>query len=727
MKNNPLELLLNPRSIATVGAGNNPLKMGTIQALSIIMDGYKGNFYPLHPQEEQVFGYKAYVSPFDLPETPDLVMFVLPAPLVAPILEDFGKIGTRRAIVITAGFRETGADGQRLEEELKEVAARYGIRFLGPNCMGMINTALSLNVTVLPLEAKPGRLGMASQSGTYITQTLPYLKKRGINFSKAVSVGNEADLDITDVLEYLGGDEQTRAIALYIEGLKDANKFLEVASRITPKKPVVAQYVGGTEAGARAGQSHTGALAGPDYLYDGLFAQAGVIRVGSVEELYTTGQALAQAPPLQGERIAVLTNSGGPGTAISYTLNRGGLKVPSFSKALQEEIKKIIPAFASATNPVDLTFHMDTEVLAAKLPELIAKSGEADGFIFHGLMSSGFIGALYPHVNRLLKLSSKEEFLKMFSPDPSEHLEKAQELEMPILLSSFFGREDDYARAYQDGGIPVFDAPEKAARAMVGLFRYRQVKERGEHEKPEPGAPLPAAEEMILAALKKGERVLDEYHSKKLLSLYGIPVTPEKLVFSASEAVLAARELGGHVVLKGCAPEFAHKTGHGLICLDLKTPQEVEEAFGLIQQAAGAKIPILVAQMVKGAREFVAGITRRHPAFGPCVMFGLGGIFTEVLTDRVFRLAPLSLEEARFMLSSLKAAKILGPYRGLPAADLEALAALLQNLSFISCLHPQIAEIDLNPIIISGAKPVAVDALVILEGEEEEVAEEDQV
>jgi len=275
MPENPLHLLLNPKSIAVAGASNNPMKMGTLQALSLLKDGYAGKFYPVHPTEKVVLGHPACASPLDLPEPPDLAMLVVPTAQVVPLLEDFAKIGTKRAIIISAGFRETGSEGRALEERLREIAATYGIRFLGPNCMGILNSAISLNLTVAEFEKRPGSLGMASQSGTYITQTLPYLRERGIRFSKAISCGNEANIDVIDALEYLGEDEQTKAIILYIEGIRDGRRFIETAQRITPVKPVLAQYVGGSAAGARAGLSHTGAMAGPDFLYDGIFRQAG--------------------------------------------------------------------------------------------------------------------------------------------------------------------------------------------------------------------------------------------------------------------------------------------------------------------------------------------------------------------------------------------------------------------------------------------------------------------
>ena len=713
MTNNPLQLLLNPRSIATVGAGNNPLKMGAIQALSIVKDGFPGKFYPIHPTEEKVFGYKAYPSAFDLPEAPDLVMFVLPAPLVVKIMEDFGKIGTRRAIVITAGFREIGDEGKHLEERLKEIATRYGIRFLGPNCMGIINSELPLNVTVCPLSGKPGLLGMASQSGTYITQTLPYLQQKGIRLAKAISVGNEADLDLTDALEYLGTDPQCKAIALYIEGLKNSGRFLDVARKVTAQKPVIAQYVGGSDAGARAGSSHTGALAGPDYLYDGLLKQAGILRVDSVEELYNQGWMLASQPPLKGNRIAVLTNSGGPGTAISHTCNAGGLEVPTFSEKLQAEIRQYLPPHGAAGNPVDLTFHMDAEVISTILPELLLKSGEVDGMVVHGLMGTGFMKAIHPHVQELFGGISAADFVSQFGRDLTDSLSVFDRYDLPVALSSFFGREDNFTDAYREKGIPVLDGPEKAARSMLALHRYRLVRQRAEYRP----APLPpvsvVASQLIKGALEAGRNVLDEYESKQLLAAYGVPTVQEILTHSEEEAVEAAVTIGYPLAIKGCSAKFAHKTGKGLIHLNVGKEEEVREACRAVMEAAGQEIPLLVSKMIKGDRELVAGMIR-HSSFGAFVLFGLGGILAEALKDRTFRLAPLNSTEAKEMLQDIRARELLDSYRGMPAIDQEELAFLLQAVGNLSLLHPEIAEIDLNPVMISGSKPVVVDALVIL-------------
>ena len=712
MPENPLHLLLHPRSIAVAGAGNNPAKMGTLQALSLLKDGWQGKFYPIHPKEKTVLGHKAYASPLDLPEVPDLAMLVVPTSQVAPLLEDFARIGTKRAIVVSAGFRETGEEGRKLEERLREIAKTYGIRFLGPNCIGILNTAISLNVTISELEKRPGRLGMASQSGTYVTQTLSYLRERGIRFSKAVSCGNEADIDITDVLEYLGEDEQTKAIILYIEGIRDGRRFIETAQRITPRKPVLAQYVGGSVAGARAGLSHTGALAGPDFLYDGIFRQAGIIRCRSIEELYSHGWVHATQPPLRGNRLAVVTNSGGPGTAISHNADQGGMTVPRFSDALQAGIRPLIMPHAASANPVDLTFHLDMRVLVTTIPQLIMESGEVDGLVLHGAMNSGLMKMFHSHVSELMGNIPLETFLEQAAIDMSDAVTLPRKYNLPLIVSSFFGREDNSTSLYMDHEVPVFDSPEKAAWGMVTLLRHKEIRERKPIVKPVLPAENPEAARIIRTALAAGQKALDERQAKQVLAAYGVPVTREEIATTEDEAVKNARRIGFPVAVKSCAWEIMHKSGKGLIALNIRTEAALRTAFQAIREVAGQEIPILVQQMISGSREFVAGMTR-FPGFGPCVLFGLGGVFTEALKDTSFRSAPLSRTEAEEMLFDIRAKELLGEFRDFPAVDCTALAGILQAVGAIALIHSDIAEIDLNPLIIAGSKPIVADALIV--------------
>ncbi len=714
MSENPLRLLMNPQSIAVVGANNNPTKMGSIQALNILKDGYPGRFYPLHPTEKTVLGFKAYVSPEDLPEAPDLAMLIIPIKAVAPLLESFGKIGTKRAIVITAGFKETGDAGQDMEKNINEIAKRYQMRFVGPNCMGIINSQIPLNTTVLPIDKEPGFLGFASQSGTFLSQSLPYLRKRGIRFSKAISLGNEASINIVDALEYLGEDEQTKAIILYIEGIREGKRFLETARRITPHKPILALYVGGSSSGARAGLSHTGAMAGPDFLYNGLFKQAGIIRVNSIEDLYSHGWTLATQPPIKGRRVGIMTNSGGPSTTIACTCDSVGLEVPRFSEDLQKEIRKHIEPHASAANPVDLTFDLSMEKLAVTLPEIVMKSDEVDAIILHGVMMSGYLKEIYPNLKDTIGNISLEEFLNFTQPMATGTFELSRKYKIPMLISSFFDHEDNYIKRYQDTNTPVFYSPENTARALASLYKYKQIKERGPRKEiilPKIKKP---ATDIIRQAIQNKQKALNEHAAKKLLACYSVPVTRELIASTKAQVLEAAKKIGYPVALKACSWEIMHKSGKGLIALNIENVSQLKDNFQSIQKAAVKPVPVLVQEMIKGNREFLAGMTR-FDGFGPGVVFGLGGVFTEVYKDTTLRLAPIADSDAKEMFAEIHAHKLLDKFRGLPKVKLDRLSKIIQAVGNIALLHPEIAEIDLNPIIISGANPVVADALIMLE------------
>ncbi len=717
MSENPLHLLMNPQSIAVAGANNNPSKMGTIQALNIVKGGYGGRFYPIHPVEKTVLGCPAYATPEDLPEAPDLAILIVPIRAVASLLEGFGKIGTKRAIVITAGFKETGAAGHEMEKKINAIADRYQMRFVGPNCMGVINSGISLNTTVLATSREPGLLGFASQSGTFLSQTLPYLRKRGIRFSKAISLGNEANINMIDALEYLGEDEQTKAIILYIEGIREGRRFLDVARKITPHKPIAALYVGGSASGARAGLSHTGAMAGPDFLYNGIFKQAGIIRVNSIEDLYYHGWTLATQPPMRGKRVGVMTNSGGPSTTISYTCDAVGLEVPRFSEGLQNEIRKHIEPHASSSNPVDMTFDLSMDKLALTLPEMVMKSGEVDALVLHGTMMTGYLKEIYPTLKDMIGNISLEEFLKYGQMDrtvANETFELPSKYKIPMLISSFFDHEDNYIKGYQDTNTPVFYAPENTARALGSLYRYKCIKERASRK----DAALPkikkAAKEIILNALDNKQKALDEYEAKQLLACYGVPVTKEARTVKVEDALKAAKKISYPVALKACSWKIMHKSGKGLIALNVENENQLKKEFKNIQKNAGKSVPVLVQEMLSGSREFLAGITR-FAGFGPGVVFGLGGVFTEVFKDTTLRLAPVTNADALEMFEDINARKLLDKFRGLPKVKLNNLSRIIQTVGNIALLHPEIAEIDLNPIIIDGAEPVVADALIVLE------------
>jgi len=708
MSSSPLHAIMNPSSIAFVGASNNFAKMGTMQCLSLIHNGFPGDVLPVHPKEEIVLGKKAYPLISDLPYAPDLAVLVVPTGLVPDMLEDFGKLGTKYAVIISGGFRETGEGGRYLEGRISDIAQRYGMRFIGPNCVGIINTQLPLNLTVASFQDYNGKLGIASQSGTYVTQTLPYLHKHGITISKAISVGNGTSIDIVECLKYLGDDEQTTAIALYIEGISRAGDFLEVAKEISAKKPIVAQYVGGTEAGARAGLSHTGAMSGPDYVYDGLFEQAGIIRVDTIEDVYKIGWTLASQPPLEGPNIGILTNSGGPGTGIATTCNRHGLEIPEFSDKVQKKVKQFIPGHASAMNPVDLTFHLDMSIMADKIPRVLFNSEEIDGVIIHGIMGTGWMDMMFSAVKTMINVS-REKFLKWGEVDLDSLIKMPLEYKKPLVISSFFGEEDDSVRVFNENGIPTFESPEKAGRAMAALYEHFRIKNRP-HDEPNDVA-MPENVKTIVDGVDT--EAFDEYTAKKILRAYGIPTTDEALADTLDDALNCAHSIGYPVVLKICSPHIMHKTERGMVHLGIKDDESLEKAFNSIRDNDGDSA-ILVSEMLKGDREFMAGMSYA-PGFPPCIMFGLGGIFTEALKDNAIRLAPLSHSDAISMMESLSSRALLGPYRGMKPVDMDAVASMLEALGRLALDFPQIREIDLNPIIITDGMPKVADALFVKE------------
>ncbi|ADK86110.1 CoA-binding domain protein [Desulfarculus baarsii DSM 2075] len=707
MPANPLETILAPKSIAVLGASSHPTKMGTMQMLNIVASGFPGQVLPVHPTEKEIFGHKVYPTIADLPFAPDLALLVVPTKLVPQMIDDLGKLGTRHAVVVTAGFKETGPDGQDLEWQVVDIANKHGLRFVGPNCMGVVNAHLPLNTAVSPLCAPPGGLSLVSQSGTYVTQTNYYLGQRGVRISKGVSVGNEASIDLVDCLEYLGDDPQTTAIGLYIECIRRPKEFLAVASRISRDKPIVAQYVGGNEFGARSGSSHTGALAGPDFIYDGLFAQAGVIRVPTIEDVYRLGDALAHQPAMKGRRVAVLTNSGGPGSGMATTLQAEGMEMPSLSPETQAKLRQHMPPHAPVGNPVDLTFHVDMSTMTKTLPRILFEDPQIDGVLLHGIMDTGWAAMAHQVFSKFIDIS-RQELDQMMLADLSELTPMPWAHGKPLLTSSFFDRADHAVDSLLAAQIPVFDSPERAARTMALMHRAHQIATRPAAEAP-PTPPVAARASELLAA-----PTLDEHQAKQVLAAYGLPVCREEFCADVDQAVAAARRLGWPVAVKGCLASVQHKTELGLVHLNLADADAVAQACRKIRQAAPAA-GLLVAEMLPTGRELIAGVTR-FPSFPPLVLCGLGGVLAEALRDTALRLAPLAAVDGLAMLESLRGRAILGDFRGMGAVDLAAVADLLVRLGQVALNHPEIAEMDLNPILFVDGQPRIVDALIVKAG-----------
>jgi len=475
VEQSPLHDILNPKSIAFMGGSNSIENVGTSQLLNIVRGGFKGKVYPVHPREKEIMGLKAYPRIVELPEVADVAIMVIPNHAVPQALEDCGKKGIKRAVIITAGYEEMGAEGHRLQQHLLEIAKKHDIRFLGPNCIGVINAHIALNTTWFAHLYKPGGVGIISQSGSYVTQTLPYFGHLGLGLSKAISVGNQADIDMVDGLEYLGQDAQTKAIALYIEGLKRPRSFLQTARNITPRKPIVALYVGGTEAGRRAAQSHTGSISGPDELYEGLFRQCGILRARSLTELFDWSLALAQQPLPNGNRMVVLTNSGGPATSMADECSRHGLAVPPFDSQTQERIRGMTPDTASAKNPIDITMNYDLDLIFNRLPELTLSLKDFDGMLFYGIFGPIHFEHKKTMAHGLIHIPI--DFLRDWMTKVCQtFVTYPERYRKPILCSCFCGREDEAVAFLQDAGIPVYPTPGRAVRAMAALWKYQKIR-----------------------------------------------------------------------------------------------------------------------------------------------------------------------------------------------------------------------------------------------------------
>ncbi len=694
-----LDMFSNPGAVAVIGASRDPSKLGNGILSNIIQYGFSGDVYPINPKADEILGLTCYSSVLDVDGPIDLAVIVVPYRFVASTLEECGQKGVRGAIVISAGFREAGLEGVRREKELIAIARKHGIRLIGPNCLGVIDTHCPLNASFAAGMPPAGEIAFMSQSGALCTAILDWALAKGIGFSRFVSLGNKADIEEIDLLEAWEKDPHTKVILLYTEGLTDGQRFIEVARRVTKNTPVVAVKSGTTSAGSRAVSSHTGSLAGSEQAYKAAFNQAGMVRAESIEEMFDFSMAFSYQPSLKGDRIAVVTNAGGPGIMATDALERLGLQMASLSTETIETLQANLPAASNIYNPIDVLGDAQADRYGLALEAVMKDDG------VHGVMV-----ILAPQV-----MTPIEDMAEMVGQIVARY-------DKPV-VGCFMGeaKMGIGIRVLNRYRVPNYAFPERAAnalRAMIEYYRWRAT--------PPMQVPVFDVDEDRVRALfdrvrAEGRLSIGDAEARQVMEAYGIPVPQSRLASTAEEAVRFAQEIGFPVVLKIASPDILHKTDIGGIKLNLRTPADVRDAFDLLTYRTMRYMPeaeiwgCQVQEMVGGGKEVILGMNH-DPQFGPLMMFGLGGIYVEALKDVTFRIAPFSRDEARAMLTEIRAISLLRGVRGESPADLEAIEDVLLRLSQLVTDFPEIVEMDINPLIVfeQGQGAMGVDMRLVL-------------
>lgn len=697
-----LEGMFNPDSIAVIGASRDVGSVGH----SILMNlkkTYRGRIYPVNPKAETIEGLKCYKSVKEIPDKVDLAIIVVPNRIVPQVLEECGQKRVKYVIVISAGFRETGTEGARLERECLGIVKEYGMRMLGPNCLGIIDTHTPMNATFAAGMARKGNIAFMSQSGALCTAILDWTLVENVGFSKFVSLGNKADLNETDFLEVFHRDDNTEVILAYLEGIKEGRRFIELAREVSKKKPIIVLKSGTSTAGLRAVSSHTGTLAGSEVAYQTAFKQYGILRARSVEEMFDWARAFSTQPRINGNRIAIVTNAGGPGILATDACEKEGLRLARFSDETVKRLREALPPAANFYNPVD--------VLGDARPDRYRKALEA---VMEDEGVDGVLCIVTPQA-----MTSSEEVAEVI-------VEISKKYRKPILCS-FMGGElmEKGVRILRENGIPNYLDPERAAKTFKAMvtFEENRRKERGNFVRFEVNREK--VRRIIDAARRKGITYLG-LETLDILDAYGIPVVKSRIVKNEEEAVKASRELGYPVVMKILSPQIVHKSDVGGVVVGIQSDEEAKLSYNKIIENVKRYVPdaeikgVLVQQMVSGGVETIVGSTK-DAQFDNMLMFGLGGIYVEVLKDVSFRLAPITREEAREMIDEIKSGKILKGYRGSKGYDIEAIQDVLLRVSQLITDFPEILELDINPLVVfeNGKGCIAVDARLTLEGKME--------
>lgn len=677
-------VFLTPRSIAVIGASDKAGRVGSTITKNIMV-GFRGSVFPVSPSRPTVFGEKAYKTVSEIPGEVDLAVIIIKNVLVPGVLEECGKKGVKGAIVITAGFKEVDEEGAKLEAQLREISTKYGMELVGPNCLGVMNLDpdTMMNSTFLKITPKTGTIALVSQSGAICAALCEDASAQDIGFSAVVSLGNKAATTEIEVLRTLAVHKQTRVIVMYLEDVGDGKEFLETCRSVTRdhKKPVLVLKSGRSPEGAKAAMSHTGALMGSDELYDALLKQAGVIRVDTMDELFDYATAFSKQPLPKGG-LAIVSNAGGPAIISTDACSKMGIKMADIT-SIRPQIDEVIPPWGSSRNPVDIVGDADYGRFRNVLERVLGH--ENVGSVIVMCTPSGTLD--YDGLARVIVEMSKKY--------------------NKTILASLMGLDEGITnrQILADGGVPYYTYAEGAVRALKAMLRFSEWTSNDPGEVARFEASGEKAEEILDRAVREKRGSLLEEEGQQILQAYGLPLPKSKLAKNAAKAVEAAKSIGFPVVMKIVSPQITHKSDAGGVRINLSDEAEVEAAFTEITANArkyDAKADIngcLVVEMVRGGKEIIIGC-KQEPGMGPMLMLGMGGIYVEILKDVTFRLAPVTAQEARGMIDSIKTKKLLGGVRGEKPSDLDGLAECIQRVSQMVTENDRIRELDMNPVLV---------------------------
>ncbi|MBN1261897.1 MAG: acetate--CoA ligase family protein [Anaerolineae bacterium] len=676
-----LSYFFNPRGVAVIGASSNPAKLSYGVVKNLKSHGYQGAIYPINPKGGDILGLKVYPTIADVPDPIDLAVIMVRAQLVPDALRECGKRGLKVAIVVTGGFREAGEEGASLESSLKGIAETYGMRIIGPNCVGVMDTHAPLDTTFITQMPKPGHMGFASHSGAIVGGAIDWAIEMGVGYSRILSLGNQVDVSISDGVNMLNDDPHTHVISLYAEGIPNGPRFVETAAAIYRDKPIVMVKAGRTAAGARAVASHTGALAGAGRAYEAACHRAGVLMVNSLQEQNDVAMALATQPLPQGRRVVLVTNAGGPAALASDQLDELGLTLADLSPETIARLGAVTPHDAQLSNPVDMLGGPQAEMYYDALKVALEDKGV-------DMAMALFVPQAITPVNDVARNVVKV----------------AQETGKPVVCCLVGGMSIPEAiHILNENGVPFYQDPNRAARALAGLWQYAELQRRSDlTPTPVPGVDRERARRILRAAWKtRGEGFIDAEIAAQVAAAYGARVPFSGIAANVEEAVLLAQQAGYPVVAKLIAPGVVHKADVGGIALNL---QDAEAVRAATERMIGgdADRSVMIQQMAPQGQEVILG-AQRDPQFGPLLMFGMGGIYVEVFKDVAFRLAPLCETDARDMILETAAGKLLQGVRGQVPGDMEAVIDTLRRIGQLVADFPCIRELDINPLIVGPA------------------------